>query len=137
MNYTDFHGKQISRLGFGMMRLPMHKDGTIDYEKGQKMIDTALAKGITYIDTAYKYHDGESENFVGEALSRHPRDSYCLADKMPCWLCETADDLRKIFEDQLRKCKTDYFDFYLIHSLGEGDIEAVEKLKVVEYLSKE
>lgn len=137
MNYTDFHGKQISRLGFGMMRLPMHKDGTIDYEKGQKMIDIALAKGITYIDTAYKYHDGESENFVGEALSRHPRDSYCLADKMPCWLCETADDLRKIFEDQLRKCKTDYFDFYLIHSLGEGDLEAVEKLQVVDYLSKE
>ena len=120
MNYTDFHGKQISRLGFGMMRLPMHKDGTIDYEKGQEMIDTALAKGITYIDTAYKYHDGESENFVGEALSKHPRDSYYLADKMPCWLCETPDDLRKIFEDQLQKCKTDFFDFYLIHSLGEG-----------------
>lgn len=137
MNYTDFHGKQISRLGFGMMRLPMHKDGTIDYEKGQEMIDTALAKGITYIDTAYKYHDGESENFVGEALSKHPRDSYYLADKMPCWLCETPDDLRKIFEDQLQKCKTDFFDFYLIHSLGEGDLETVEKLQVVDYLSKE
>lgn len=137
MNYTDFHGKQISRLGFGMMRLPMHKDGTIDYEKGQEMIDTALAKGITYIDTAYKYHDGESENFVGEALSKHPRDSYYLADKMPCWLCETPDDLRKIFEDQLHKCKTDFFDFYLIHSLGEGDLETVEKLQVVDYLSKE
>ena len=137
MNYTDFHEKQISRLGFGMMRLPMHKDGTIDYEKGQEMIDTALAKGITYIDTAYKYHDGESENFVGEALSKHPRDSYYLADKMPCWLCETPDDLRKIFEDQLQKCKTDFFDFYLIHSLGEGDLETVEKLQVVDYLSKE
>ena len=137
MNYTDFHGKQISRLGFGMMRLPMHKDGTIDYEKGQEMIDTALAKGITYIDTAYKYHDGESENFVGEALSKHPRDSYYLADKIPCWLCETPDDLRKIFEDQLQKCKTDFFDFYLIHSLGEGDLETVEKLQVVDYLSKE
>lgn len=137
MNYTDFHGKQISRLGFGMMRLPMHKDGTIDYEKGQEMIDTALAKGITYIDTAYKYHDGESENFVGEALSKHPRNSYYLADKMPCWLCETPDDLRKIFEDQLQKCKTDFFDFYLIHSLGEGDLETVEKLQVVDYLSKE
>ena len=137
MNYTDFHGKQISRLGFGMMRLPMHKDGTIDYEKGQEMIDTALAKGITYIDTAYKYHDGESENFVGEALSKHPRDSYYLADKMPCWLCETPDDLRKIFEDQLQKCKTDFFDFYLIHSLGEGDLETVEKFQVVDYLSKE
>lgn len=137
MNYTDFKGKKISRLGFGMMRLPMHEDGTIDYENGQEMIDYALANGINYIDTAYKYHEGESENFVGEALSKHPRDSYYLADKMPCWLCEKPEDLPVIFADQLAKCRTDYFDFYLIHSLGDGDLEAVEKLQAVEYLQQE
>ena len=137
MNYTDFKGKKISRLGFGMMRLPMHEDGTIDYAKGQEMIDYALANGINYIDTAYKYHEGESENFVGEALSKHPRDSYYLADKMPCWLCEKPEDLPAIFADQLAKCRTDYFDFYLIHSLGDGDLEAVEKLQAVEYLQQE
>ena len=137
MHYTDFLGEKISKLGFGMMRLPMHKDGTIDYETGQQMIDEALTGGINYIDTAYKYHEGESENFVGVALEKHPRSSYHLADKMPCWLCETAEDLRKVFTDQLHKCKTDYFDFYLIHSLGDGDMEMLENLKVVDYLLEE
>lgn len=137
MQYREFKGKKISALGFGMMRLPMHEDRTIDYEKSQKMIDYALANGVNYIDTAYKYHEGESENFVGEALSRHPRDSYYLADKMPCWLCNSKDDVHTIFEDQLKKCRTDYFDFYLIHSLGEGDLETVEKIQVVEYLLEE
>lgn len=137
MNYTDFKGKKVSRLGFGMMRLPMKADGSIDYAKGQEMIDYALANGITYIDTAYKYHDGESENFVGESLSKHPRDSYYLADKMPCWLCKTSEDLDVIFNDQLTKCRTDYFDFYLLHSLGDEDLETVEKLDAVEYLLKQ
>ncbi len=134
MEYTVFKDKKVSRLGFGMMRLPMKPDGTIDYAAGQEMIDYALANGINYIDTAYKYHEGESENFVGEALSKHPRDSYYLADKLPCWLCESPEDVHKIFEDQLSKCRVDYFDFYLLHSLGEGDLETVEKIQAVEYL---
>lgn len=137
MEYTVFKDKKVSRLGFGMMRLPMKPDGTIDYAAGQEMIDYALANGINYIDTAYKYHEGESENFVGEALSKHPRDSYYLADKLPCWLCESPEDVHKIFEDQLSKCRVDYFDFYLLHSLGEGDLETVEKIQAVEYLLKQ
>lgn len=130
MNYTNFKGKKISRLGFGMMRLPMDADGNIDYAAGQEMIDYALAEGINYIDTAYKYHEGESENFVGAALSKHPRDSYYLADKMPCWLCESREDVSRIFEEQLSKCRVDYFDFYLLHSLGDGDLETVEKFRL-------
>lgn len=137
MNYTNFKGKKISRLGFGMMRLPMDADGNIDYAAGQEMIDYALAEGINYIDTAYKYHEGESENFVGAALSKHPRDSYYLADKMPCWLCESREDVSRIFEEQLSKCRVDYFDFYLLHSLGDGDLETVEKIQAIEYLLTE
>ena len=63
MKYTQFKDSKISRLGFGTMRLPMHKDGTIDYEAGKEMVDYALSHGITYFDTAYKYHAGEAENF--------------------------------------------------------------------------
>lgn len=137
MNYTNFKGKKISRLGFGMMRLPMDADGNIDYAAGQEMIDYALTEGINYIDTAYKYHEGESENFVGAALSKHPRDSYYLADKMPCWLCESREDVSRIFEEQLSKCRVDYFDFYLLHSLGDGDLETVEKIQAIEYLLTE
>jgi len=134
MEYTVFKDKKVSRLGFGMMRLPMKADGSIDYAAGQEMIDYALANGVNYIDTAYKYHEGESENFVGEALSKHPRDSYYLADKLPCWLCESREDVHKVFEDQLSKCRVDYFDFYLLHSLGDGDLENVEKIQAFEYL---
>ena len=80
MNYTEFKDKKISRLGFGTMRLPMDDQGKIDYAAGQEMIDYALANGINYIDTAYKYHEGESEDFVGAALAKHQRTSYYLAD---------------------------------------------------------
>ncbi len=137
MYYNEFNGDKISRLGFGTMRLPMHGDGTIDYEAGQEMIDYALANGINYIDTAYKYHEGESENFVGEALSKHPRDSYYLADKMPCWLCKNLDDAREIFADQLKKCKTEYFDYYLVHSVTDDDWNFFSELRILDYLKEE
>lgn len=137
MQYTDFQGDQVSRLGFGTMRLPMKADGSIDYAAGQEMVDYALANGVTYFDTAYKYHEGESENFVGAALSKHPRDSFYLADKMPTWLCKTEGDAKKIFEDQLAKCKTDYFDYYLIHSIDEDNWPNVPRLHIVEYLREE
>ena len=137
MKYTDFKGDKISRLGFGTMRLPMKADGSINYTAGQEMVDYALANGITYFDTAYKYHEGESENFVGAALSKHPRDSYYLADKMPTWLCQEEGDAKKIFEDQLAKCKTDYFDFYLVHSIEEENWPNVPRLHIIEYLREE
>lgn len=137
MKYIDFKGDKISRLGFGTMRLPMKEDGSIDYAAGQEMMDYALSNGITYIDTAYKYHEGESENFVGAALAKHPRDSYYLADKMPTWLCREEGDAKKIFEDQLNKCRTDYFDFYLIHSIDEDNWPNVPCLHIVDYLKEE
>ncbi|MEY8297895.1 MAG: aldo/keto reductase [Emergencia timonensis] len=137
MNYTEFKDKKISRLGFGTMRLPMDDQGKIDYAAGQEMIDYALANGINYIDTAYKYHEGESEDFVGAALAKHQRTSYYLADKLPTWLCSTEDDAGKIFEGQLSKCRTDYFDFYLLHSLDEESWPNVPRLHMIEYLREE
>lgn len=137
MKYTTFKNKEISRLGFGLMRLPMKEDGSIDNEEGQKMIDYALANGINYIDTAYKYHGGESENFAGAALAKHPRESYYLTDKLPTWLCSTEDDAKKIFEDQLAKCRTEYFDFYLLHSIDEESWPDIPRLHMIDYLKEE
>lgn len=137
MKYNDFKGKKISRLGFGTMRLPMDAEGNIDYEAGQEMLDYALANGINYIDTAYKYHEGESENFVGAAIKKHPRDSFYLADKMPAWCCKTPEDVKTVFEDQLKKCGTEYFDFYLIHSIDEDLWPEVLRLNIFDTLKEE
>ncbi|MBR5230068.1 MAG: aldo/keto reductase [Firmicutes bacterium] len=138
MKYTDFKGKQISRLGFGTMRLPMDSEGNIDYEEGKGMVDYAIAHGITYFDTAYKYHGGESENFCREALAkRHPRESFFLTDKLPTWLCNTPDDAAVIFQEQLTKCGVEYFDFYLIHNVDEENWPNVIEQNMIEYLLKE
>lgn len=136
MQYTTFKDMKISRLGFGTMRLPMDQDGNIDYAAGQEMVDYALANGINYIDTAYKYHDGESENFVGAAIKKHPRGSFYLADKMPHWLCSKEADIDAIFADQLKKCGTDYFDFYLLHNLDEESYDNVQRLRIFDLLKK-
>lgn len=137
MHYNTFQGKEISRLGFGLMRLPMDENGKIDYAAGQEMIDYALANGINYIDTAYKYHDGEAERFAGVALSKHHRESFYLASKLPTWLCKTEEDVLRIFEEQLGKCQTEYFDFYLLHSIDEDSWPNIPKLNMVDFVKKE
>ena len=86
-------------LGFGMMRLPM-KDDKIDRETAAQMVDTAMRAGVNYFDTAYMYHGGESEVFVGETLKRYPRDSYYLTDKLPMMLVKTKEDVPRLLEEQ-------------------------------------
>lgn len=115
-----------SLLGFGCMRLPLVEQGKtdIDYPLGQQMIDYAYEHGVTYFDTAYPYHEGKSEIFIGHALRKYPRQSFYLADKMPGWLVKSEADADRIFEEQLRKCQVDYFDFYLCHALSEQKYEA-------------
>lgn len=138
MKYTDFNGKIISRLGFGTMRLPMDGEGNIDYEEGKLMVDYALAHGITYFDTAYKYHGGEAEIFCREALvKRHPRESFCLADKLPTWLCKTPESVSEKLQEQLDKCGTQYFDFYLLHNVSEESWPNIVKQNMIEILLKE
>lgn len=136
--YKD-SGNMISLLGMGCMRLPKKNSETheVDYEKAQELIDYAYAHGVNYYDTAYIYHGGDSERFLGEALKKYPRDSFFLADKMPIWACETKEDVAKIFEEQLARCQTEYFDFYLMHSLQDSNWQKNVDFGVYEYLKEQ
>lgn len=125
-----------SLLGFGCMRFPT-VDNKIDEEKAEAMIDRAYAAGVNYFDTAYPYHDGASEPFVGRVLNKYPRDSYYLATKLPLWKIKTLDDAKQLFEEQLRRVDKDYIDFYLFHSFGRDSFENMKKLGVIEYLESE
>ncbi|MDR1965540.1 MAG: aldo/keto reductase [Synergistaceae bacterium] len=138
MRSFDRIGKKISLLGFGLMRLPLRSASAkdIDRETGRRMIDKAIGAGVNYFDTAWVYHEGESEVFAGEALSEYPRESYSLATKMPVWLLESGEDLGRIFDEQLRKCRVDYFDFYLLHNIGGPTYDMAIKYKAYEFLRK-
>ena len=121
MIYRNFKDKELSLLGFGMMRLPEKDDKTVDQEQVNAMVDLALKSGINYFDTAYMYHDGQSEIAAGIALKNYPRDSFYLATKFPAFDANNVDP-KKVFEDQLNKCGVDYFDFYLFHCINEKTI---------------
>lgn len=140
MIYNSFKDLQLSALGLGCMRFPLLDDKNIDTEKTRELIAFAIENGINYFDTAWGYHYGQSESVVGDILSSYPRDSYYLASKFPGYDLENFGKQEEIFEKQLVKCKTDYFDFYLFHSLTEGNIEAYlddEKFGVYSYLTKQ
>lgn len=131
-------GVETSLLGFGCMRFPQQPDGKIDEALAEKMLDRAIAEGVNYIDTAYAYHNGQSEIVVGNVLKKYDRDSFYLATKLPVWLVKTPEDVDKYFEEQLGKLQTDHIDFYLMHAMGKerwdemlkiGCIERLEKLK--------
>ena len=142
MIYKDFKDKKLSALGLGAMRLPImngDSDGRIDEEQTAKMVDYALDHGINYFDTAYGYHDGQSEIVMGKVLGRYPRESYYLADKFPGYDLSNMDKVESIFEEQLKKCGTEYFDFYLFHNVYEKNIDPYmdEKYVIMEYLKKQ
>ncbi len=124
---NDFQGIQLPRLGFGTMRLPLlpgqTADSAIDVAQVDEMIDYALAHGVDYFDTAHPYHSGMSERVIGRSLSRHPRESWYLADKYPGHQISSSYDPAAIFEEQLQKCGVDYFDFYLLHNVYENSIQ--------------
>lgn len=114
---NDFLGDNISRLGFGAMRLPVI-DGdasNIDQAALDAMVDAAMAAGVNYYDTAYPYHGGMSEIALGRSLARYPRDSFFLATKYPGHQIADTYNPASEFEEQLNKCGVDYFDFYLPH----------------------
>ena len=128
----------ISLLGLGCMRLPKISADKedIDYKAAQEMVDYALAHGLNYIDTAHMYHDGASEVFVGHALEKYDRSSYFLATKMPVWMAETKADVERIFNLQLERLQTNYFDFYLIHALSTENFKKCKEFGVYEFLAK-
>lgn len=135
--YRDTDVK-VSLLGMGCMRLPKvdSEKEDIDYEKAQEIIDYAYANGVNYFDTAYGYHGGQSELFVGQALKKYPRESFFLASKMPIWCVKEKDDVERIFNEQLQRCQTDYFDFYLFHSQNAANFQKCQEFGVYEFLSQ-
>lgn len=128
----------VPLLGFGCMRLPQVSPDNpgIDYATTKKMIDRAMKAGCNYFDTAYMYHDGESERCLGELLKPYSRDSYYLTDKMPVWFARNSGDIEKIFKEQLARCKTRYFDFYMLHSLDTANWNLAQKYKAYEFLAR-
>lgn len=125
MLYNAFQDLSLSALGFGAMRLPLLADGSVDQAELDRMVDAAMAAGVNYYDTAYPYHGGMSEVCLGRSLARYPRESWHLADKFPGH--QNVKGVRpvqpaEIFEEQLRRCGVEYFDFYLMHNVNENSM---------------
>lgn len=155
MYYNEIAGVKVSALGMGNMRLPTTEErGPIDREKAREIIEYAYEHGINFFDTAFRYHNGESESFVGEVLSQYPRESFMLISKFPGHMMNFKDhklgfqgylsdfhceSLSDVFEEQLKKCRVDYFDFYLLHNMCESsyDFYTNEELDVVGYLKEQ
>ncbi|HIV13648.1 MAG TPA: aldo/keto reductase [Candidatus Pullilachnospira stercoravium] len=124
-------GISPSLLGFGCMRFPVTADGKIDEATTEKMLDRAMELGVTYYDTAYPYHNGDSEPFVGRVLNKYDRSSYFLATKLPIWLVESREEAEKKFYEQLERLDKEYVDFYLIHALDKERFEKMKELDIV------
>ncbi len=129
-------GIETSLLGFGCMRFPTTAEGKIDEPEAERMVDKAIAAGVNYIDTAYPYHNGESEPVVGRILKKYPRDSFYLATKLPVWLVKNTQDAERIFQEQLERLQTDHIDFYLLHAMNKEKWDSMKELGVVEYCEK-
>ncbi len=128
-------GKEISRLGYGGMRFPKNGD-EVDMDAAVQLLRKAYEMGINYFDTAMVYHKGESEKIFGKAFEPYPRNSYLIADKMSIWLCSDEEDMKARFYNQLKTLKTDYIDFYLVHSLNRNHYKKVKDLHCVEFLQQ-
>jgi len=156
--YKEFKNLKLSTLGFGAMRLPVdEKTKKVDEEKATEMIEHAYKNGVTFFDTAFFYHGGESERILGKVLSKYPRDTWYFADKFPGNFMTYTDgkllfdaewagmkkmtfnDPAEVFEYQLKNCGVEFFDFYMLHNISEStyDIYTNEKLGIIDYLVKQ
>ena len=128
-------GAEISRLGYGGMRFP--KNGyDVDFDAAVELLHKAYEMGINYFDTAMVYHKGESEKIFGKAFENYDRSTFYIADKMSIWVCEDEEDMKRRFENQLKTLKTDYIDFYLVHSLNRNHYKKVKDFRCVEFLQE-
>ena len=141
MIYRDFQDLKLSALGLGAMRLPVidGDDAKVDEETAERMVDYAMENGVNYYDTAWGYHAGNSELVLGKALKKYPRENYYLADKFPGYDLANMDKVEEIFEEQLKRCGVEYFDFYLFHNVCEMNIDAYldPKFGIYDYLIKQ
>jgi uncharacterized protein len=135
-------GVRVPALGFGCMRLPMlpgksdsKRRCAIDTREATRMIRHAFERGITYFDSAWGYHAGWSEPVLGQAVKPLPRSDLMLATKLPVWLVKQPSDFERVLRTQLRRLRTDYLDFYLLHALNARSFERVRKLGVLDFLS--
>ncbi len=141
MIYQNFQDLKLSALGLGAMRLPVvdGNDAQIDVAATEEMVAYAMEKGINYYDTAWGYHNGNSETVIGKALQEYPRESFYLATKFPGYDLSNMPKVEEIFEKQLEKCGVEYFDFYLFHNVCEMNIDAYldEQYGIYEYLMEQ
>lgn len=140
MKYRPF-GKldwQVSALGFGAMRLPVidNDQAKINEPEAIKMIRYAVDHGVNYLDTAYPYHVGHSEEVVGRALREGYREKVKLASKLPVWLVQTASELDRFLNEQLKRLQTDHLDFYLLHGLNKRTWPKISELEVFNWAEK-
>lgn len=136
MNYKPFKNISLSCLGMGNMRLPTRPDlegNPIDREKSFEIIDYAMKNGVNYYDTAYVYNNGDSEKFLGEAMAKYPRESYYLATKFNIG---ANPDYKSVFEEQLKRLNTDYFDFYLVHAVMDHNCQRYIDSGCIEYFNQ-
>lgn len=136
MEYRELkNGYKASLLGYGCMRLPVLEDGkTVNETEARKLLLKAYRSGVNYFDTAWPYHDGQSEVVVGKVLKELPRDSFYLATKMPAWFANSKEDAIDIFGKQLARLQTDYIDFYLLHAMNKDSYKKMKDLGIVDLL---
>lgn len=137
MIYRDSNlTEKLSLLGVGSMRLPLDANGEIDEAHVREMVKYAMDNGVTYFDHAWFYHDYKSESLMGKILSDYDRSTFYMADKLPLWLCSTEEEVEELFAKQLENLRTDYIDFYLVHSINKNVIDKFYKLNIAQKLEK-
>ena len=139
MQYRKFGALdwECSVLGFGCMRFPTKgRQEAIDEPEATRMLHYAIDHGVNYMDTAYTYHDGNSERFVGRALKGPYRDRVKLATKLPCWMVESAVDFDRYLNEQLKRLQVGQIDFYLLHTLDEKSWRKVRDLDVLDWAER-
>ncbi|MBQ4429239.1 MAG: aldo/keto reductase [Clostridia bacterium] len=134
MKTKTFCDSEVSLLGMGNMRLPTSEDGKIDFERAAAIIDRLYNNGVNYYDTAYVYHGGESEGFVGAALKKYPRESFYVATK---YNCRANPDFKAVFEEQLKRLDMDYIDYYLLHAIGDSTVDTYLTNGCVEFFREQ
>jgi uncharacterized protein len=140
MKYRKFGGMdwEVSALGFGAMRFPVLNDNQseINEPEAERMICEAIDSGVNYIDTAYIYHNGKSEPFLGKILKNGYREKVKLATKLPPWSIKSADDFDKILDKQLKSLQTEWVEFYLLHALDDVQWPKLKELGVLEWAER-